>query len=136
MSESAGAERQDLAKLGANLALTDLAAWLTQIWDEQEDQFEKACEVEAEALCHDGMPGTTAEDIREFWLKPETESGWPLQLARIAADRQILALHTGNHECPYWDSHGEWWEDLYCPTQFLLASAYADRPGFQDAWKP
>ncbi len=66
-------------------------------------------------------------------------------LARIAADRQILALHqplrldfdpiTGCSTC----SHRNDWEELQvpypCPTVRLLAQPQADRPGFEEAWR-
>lgn len=115
--------------------MDDLAAWLTQIWDEDEAQFPKACEAEAEYLRSDGMPDTTADEVREFWLKPETGTEWPFRLARIAADRQILAMHTGHHECPSIEDNCGWVTDDRCATVRLLASAYADRPGYQEAWR-
>lgn len=81
-------------------------------------------------------------------------------LARIAADRQILELHMGDHDCGEihtgnyaadWPEAASWgvaggeWrhvmsehfeEDEACPTLRLLASAYADRPGYQEDWRP
>ncbi len=74
-------------------------------------------------------------------------------LARIAADRRILALHApSGNECrtccgepyieEYWDGETETTEwkrtDLTwpCPTVRLLALPHADRPGYQESWKP
>jgi hypothetical protein len=78
-------------------------------------------------------------------------------LARIAADRKILALHTGPHDCTVlvtgtypddwpeyipWGKAGtkwrhpsnEYFEDLYCPTARHLAESHKDRPGFRPEW--
>ena len=104
----------------------DLGAWLTQVWDEQE----KAAHYILDGGHWRGIHVDSATEVAvhiEAWNPASV-------LARIAADRQILALHTGVHECPFWDGHGERWEDLYCPTALLLATAHADRPGFQKAW--
>jgi hypothetical protein len=63
-------------------------------------------------------------------------------LARIAADRQILALHTpfkssmGYRECPTCGSTGVDGDGSYCPTAKLFALPHADRPGFREEWKP
>jgi hypothetical protein len=112
-----------------------LAAWLTQIWDEDDARLTDP------TFCGPVWP-TTAE-----------------LLARIAADRQILELHTGPHDCTElhtgtyaddwpedasWGKAGtewrhavnEYFDDEPCPTQRLLASPYVDRPGFQEAWRP
>lgn len=71
----------------------------------------------------------------------------PRVLARIAADRQILALHvpTDWGDCPrcvretsHDDDGVEYsvYESHPCTTTRLLASAYADHPGYQESWKP
>ena len=137
-------------------SVDDLAAWLTQIWDEREAQFVKACEAEAEYLRSDGMPDTTADEVREFWLRPESDTGWALDLARIAADRQILARLTAleteqkrlNREYQDWVDGNDSTHPK--PARFseterkeilglrmalrFLASAYADRPGYREEW--
>lgn len=102
----------------------DLAVWLTAVWDEEERLATYAL----------GRP----------WLKTKLYPDEPwhflplyqpeLALARIAADRKILALHTGTHECPSFDDNCGWWEDIYCPTLLVLASAHADHPGFRPEW--
>lgn len=123
--------------------MTNLAAWLTQIWDEEERQFDAACEAEAAYLRSDGLPGETAESVREFWLSPEAGTDWPLRLARIAADRNILALQQKawarsvtddpDPEGVEWLLGHRW--GLHEAVK-LLALPYADRPGYQEAWRP
>jgi hypothetical protein len=114
----------------------DLAAWLTAVWDEEERQFEAACEAEAEYLRSDGLPDETAASVREFWLSPEAGTEWPLRLARIAADRKILARCMA-----IWSEHEEGG-----PLNGLvravdaglivhdLASPYESRPDFRPEW--
>lgn len=68
-------------------------------------------------------------------------------LAECAAKRQIIELHLAGHRpgddrCWYCQSdcrveHGEamaTWETWPCPTLRIMASVYADRPGFQPEW--
>jgi hypothetical protein len=81
-------------------------------------------------------------------------------LAQIAADRAILELHTGAHSCPElktgtypddwpegasWGKAGSAWrhasneyfyEDAPCPTIRLKVEQYADRPGYNEQWRP
>ena len=97
----------------------DLAAWLTRIWDEEERH--------------------ALSDLSQ----PEPPY---LLVARIAADRKILELH--RPERPPWSTMqapgcrtcgtAQAWDDkaqqANCETLRLLASPYADREGFQDAW--
>jgi hypothetical protein len=73
----------------------DLAAWLTQIWDEEEAVLQRS--------------------VGTHWWK-----------ARFAANREILDGPRGGGP-DHWD---EW-----SATIRVLASAYADRPGFQEAWR-
>jgi hypothetical protein len=101
-------------------AAGDLAAWLTAIWDVDE------------------AAGNAVG------LTP----GVRMLLARIAADRQILALHVAQPswgDCPQCTGETSHDDDGVeygmgvpqpCPTIRLLASPYADRPGYQEAWKP
>ena len=139
------------SSLGAT-PVDDLVAWLTQIWDEQEkaardrwtmNPLAPPIEVQYGGGINPDMvtvsaPGSrltrtmTPEEYQRTYLLPAPDER---ALARIAADRQILELHTGPHECPFWDGNGEFWEDLYCPTTLLLAKAHADRPGFRDEWR-
>ena len=106
----------------------DLAAWLTRIWDEEER--------------------IAGEDLAPDWIATIT--------ARIAADRKILALHQPDRGADTWywlerecAGCGRRWHgntppgtpptvigpERGCPTVRLLASAYADLPGFQEAWR-
>jgi hypothetical protein len=105
----------------------DLAAWLTQVWDEQEKAADPA-------------------DRRDIIYYPAERSGFPVSnvepierasvLARIAADRQILAfvqrvqLNAG--EPPHWDVGDA---EALGHVVKLLAQPYADRPGFRDEWR-
>lgn len=132
----------------------DIAAWLTQILKEDERA------ARAQKASADG------------WLEPPPRFGpshgyvgAPVRpkfeqiIARIEADRQILELHVGAHDCveirtgthpadwpesaPWGKPGGEWrhaanehFEDESCPTVRLLALPHADRPGYQEAWRP
>jgi uncharacterized protein DUF6221 len=58
-------------------------------------------------------------------------------LARIAVDRRLLSLHATwwGGGIPHWycdTCSGEW----PCATLRTLVSAYADRPGYREEWKP
>ena len=153
-------------------AVDDLAAWLTQIWDEQEATA-RAVAVEGRPL--EGGSGSWFESDRSIGDKTGYVVAYGVEwdaarkhivnhdpasvLARIAADRQILELHTGEHSCQElqtgtypddwpesasWGKPGAQWrhasteyfEDEPCPTARLLAQPYADRPGCQDSWRP
>lgn len=97
----------------------DLAAWLTAIWDEEERLAKRAAQE---------IPGHNPD--HPYCIDPS------MVLARIAADRKILELHSVNHEC----TNGR--ETLYierafddlCPTVRLLASPYKGRDGWQEEW--
>lgn len=100
----------------------DLAAWLTQIWEEDEARLSHM------TFC--GGPWPTTDQL----------------LARIAVDVLILRMHTGDHRCPHATSTVlDWRPDLTidgvrygldCPTARLLAVPYADRPGYREEWRP
>lgn len=120
----------------------DLAAFLTAIWDEEERREREQTYIEF----------TSAFEQVNY-------KGNPLTLARIAADRKILELHTGGHECPElrtgtypddwpenvsWGQPGGMWKHTaveryedgeYCPTARLLASPYKGREGWQESWE-
>lgn len=74
-------------------------------------------------------------------------------LAEIDLKRRILALHAADsHECVAlhkcdddpdcdgtklgWTCTGRFGEYDPCPTVRLLASIYAERPGYRDQWRP
>ena len=103
----------------------DLAAWLTQIWDEQEKDAINP--VKGEIHSRD------CESIREHTPFP-CECGVPEQiLARLAADRKILA------ECQRMLAMDDWeYSDVPDLAEFVMrrqAEPYSDRPGFQEAWR-
>jgi hypothetical protein len=129
----------------------DLAAWLTEIWDEAE----KAARFTVELTEH----SYPADEFQIHWgwsrlttHRTNGSGGASLALgapspseviARIAADRQILALHSyavdPNQwvDCAVCGEVGHETEGINeCLHRRLLASAYADRPGYQEAWKP
>lgn len=131
--------------------MDDLAAWLTQIWDEQEKTLLQ--------ITHEGdrphWPGCQfLGDVPGYCNCDLTEQ----MLARITADRQILsrlrALEVESHE--QWLDYTDWIDGAHSRTHrerqhteqeiaeipgliyALKCSAlpYADRPGYQEAWKP
>lgn len=111
----------------------DLVRWLTEVWDEDVKRFsshEESCE-------------------HVYLSKHSCDCIYGEMLARIAADRKILALHrevgfstftlAGQRELRerYCDvcQQGDEDELTYpCPTLRLLASAFSDRPGYQESW--
>lgn len=119
--------------------MDDLAAWL--------DEILRADQAEAERRLG------RLEDDPTAW-DPDYPSGLigegPIQFAltRIAADRQILALHSAVHEHIEFihGASGDDWCDTCgsvddrpiawpCDTLKLLALPYADRPGYRDEWR-
>jgi Family of unknown function (DUF6221) len=135
-------------------AVSDLVAWLTQIWDEQE----KACREAQEAI--DTYTATAGQgDLELRWMLQLRhggvfQAGWDMpgpptpaqDLARIAANRKILAW-CAERERIYVGTVGDDPSDPknYVPGGLkhpadsvvlrLLASAYADRPGFREEWR-
>jgi hypothetical protein len=140
-------------------AVDDLAAWLTEILKEDEARVRAAIDDDC------GQDGGFEDSFDRLTGGPER--GGPTAvlprfgeaaaalivwntprraLARIAADRQILALHAvvvsdANHAplgptcstCGAWEEYPEDWP---CQTVKLLALPHADRPGYQEAWRP
>jgi uncharacterized protein DUF6221 len=101
----------------------DIAAWLTGVWDEDEAQAAAT-----------GQPDGYYPDPYDPGSPMHHES----VLARIGADRQILALHSGSAPWCAWSQDGN---DTHligdpCDTARLLALPYADRPGYQESWRP
>jgi hypothetical protein len=101
--------------------VTDIAAWLTAIWDEQEK------DVAVAVLAAESAP-PPAHDHR---LTPREN------LTRIAADRQILDFvrraNANAGDPPGMDradANALWY------VIRLLALPYADRPGYREEWKP
>jgi hypothetical protein len=125
----------------------DLAAWLTAVWGEEE--------VCARAVMDRSEPWK-GEWVNDENLALRTRNGWMLAshggkpfafglldhivrhdpasvLARIAADKEILRLHSGDNDEACQSYAGNW---IYepCETLRLLASPYADREGFRSEW--
>lgn len=186
--------------------MSDLVAWLTQIWDEQEliareasrhneeplveggAHWLWACDEHDETVVPDPLTKDTLACPQDFWrVSLRSAEQYPYRsisgegptinfaaeevpssvglhilrndpasvLARIAADRQILALHHPDRvlENWYWLERqcaecGHRWHrwipdtpptvigpETGCPTVRLLALPYADRPGFRDEWR-
>lgn len=113
--------------------MADLVAWLTQILDEDEKRVQGALSADylGEKPRFYGVDtGAHRDDwgLHTFHVAPERV------LADIAAKRAIIALHDDQHECS--DLSASDWPYLGCQTLRLLASAYADRPGYRDEWRP
>ena len=124
----------------------DLVAWLTQIWDEQE----KRARLEKQ-LADDFFPDAVVDyqwvrfvrDIPDGMARSTSFSpGAPSPasvLARIAADRRIVERYREAM------ANASEKDELDPCTQAVLvallwplydlASAYQDRPGFQEAWR-
>jgi len=128
----------------------DLADWLIQIWDEEEEAARFALDLTERAYPADEF------DIEWRWARLSShktsggggssfEPGAPSPasvLARIAADRKILARY--ERACARADDPNEsalvrndWgviastYETVLCE----LASPYADHPGFREEWR-
>jgi len=128
----------------------DLAAWLTRIWDEEERLAREVADrypapwvgafkqVTSEGGSIEEVASTEASCISHHIERYDPAS----VLARIAADRKILALHGsidniyGRLECTSCGIAGEFPVRWPCPTLRLLASPYADSPGYREEWKP
>jgi hypothetical protein len=127
-------------------SVEDLAAWLSAVWDEEERLATAATDgpwtagefcVWSEADVEDGVivsdgpdgGGGASEENAAFIAANHPAS----VLARIAADRKILALHSGDNDEPCQSYAGNWAYEP-CKTLRLLASPYADRPGFRSEW--
>jgi hypothetical protein len=115
----------------------DLVAWLTAIWDEEERIGKSAdwgvrsgSELRVQTISSPGIaPGVCASPQHV--------------LARIAADRKILELHSPVTEgeilcatCATRIVAAELAADPWpCPTVRLLASPYKGREGWQEEWE-
>lgn len=111
--------------------MSDLVAWLIKILDEYEQAAERAS-------------GTISKMQNDDYGRLLVPPSWVL--ADIAAKRAILDLHkpfglqsdmiTGCDICSYRDVMEELQVAWPCETVRLLASANADRPGYDESWKP
>lgn len=152
-------ELQSLTETGygssSRYAFGNIAAFLTHVLDEDEKAARDCAEVYPSPwdLADRGWMATVRGDGPSFHAvtileQQQAPGGWlgdrlthiarhdpATVLARIAADRQILALHAiGQDPC---DAHdGVSMESTACDTVRLLALPYADRPGYRGEWKP
>jgi len=134
----------------------DLAAWLTQVWDEEE-RLAKAATPGPWKWQDPGPPHKMAllgDNGRQMIVPSRTPDVYPsvhdgdfmeanhpgAVLARIAADRKILAEYVARDNDvdlmlgPDCQRQREW-SGLHLAIR-LKAEQYADRPGFQERWRP
>jgi hypothetical protein len=95
----------------------DLATWLTRIWDEEEAREREQTYIEF----------TSAFEQVNY-------KGNLLTLARIAADRKILAACERVYRAKDRE-YGDGSHDLADEVLSLLASPYKGREGWQEAWE-
>lgn len=130
----------------------DLAVWLTKIWDQDEAVARRDAKAWFAGRLFDYLGGCHWESVDAF-LDIANEIGQIMKaemvgvisadpdcaLARIAADRQILALHRPNGRnilgYPVCDACTPL-KPTPCQTVRLLALPYADRPGYREEWRP
>jgi hypothetical protein len=142
----------------------DLAAWLTQIWDEDERLATDAALMSGWDGFGESRIASGSEWVASYHVvKRKRAEGEPLEsrkgreladcgnmnlerakhiahndpasmLARIAANKEILRLHSGENGDPCQSWAGNY---VYtpCSTLLALASPYAGRPGFRDEWR-
>lgn len=124
----------------------DIAAWLTAIWDEQETAAREEVEMVAEYFPADRGYSWKYRWSRQIWhgglaSNLSTMPGAPSPtevLARIAADRQILAMYIAYRDAPerMVDVRADsWWRALDEVVR-LLALPHAARPGYNENWRP
>lgn len=123
--------------------MSDLVEWLTKILDEDEKPAREEKELADEVY---DRPAFTV-DYQWARMTKHTSGGWGSSfapgapspdavLADIAAKRAVIAIHTGFHECPSQEDNCGWVTDDRCSTLLLLATAYADRPGYHfNGWQ-
>lgn len=125
--------------------MTSLVDFLTARLDEETARLDAMAEAEAESCRNDGMPDTTAQEIMDYWLRLDPETGrpethWPKYLAEIAAKRAIVELHTGRQVDL--DFHLACTEcspqplKYPCRTLRFLAQPYSDHSDYREEWKP
>lgn len=124
--------------------MTDLAVWLL----EQIAEDERAA---SHAHPYDG----SALDVRSYDGDSEIIVSKGRVLAECEAKRRIVEVHPPGAPCSqacsctrecetcsvhgYDVDHGEPYrvgDDWPCPTLRLLAEPYADRPGYDETWRP
>jgi hypothetical protein len=112
-------------------ATVGLFAFVEARLADEEAAFDRDAEAEAEQLRTDGLPATTADDVRRFWLEPSSVSHWPRRLAEVEAKRRILRIHeAAGLDCDY----GAGSDDD--PTVRAVAAVFADHPDYRREWTP
>lgn len=116
---------------------------------EDEAAFVTAVDFEVDSLRSDGLPDTNAEEIREFWLRPNSGLWWKRVMAECEAKRRIIKWAAENA----WNIDGEWGDGhtaqeiaAGCCTDYgndalmkplkALALPYADHPDYDETWRP
>jgi hypothetical protein len=111
----------------------DLAAWLTAVWDEEERAMLAGRDEREITFLRDDHGGPRPDDE---YLAVHVGAGWVL--ARIAADRKILEIHSPDPRepevCTTCGEPLEYTVSWPCETARVLASPHADRPGFRSEW--
>lgn len=129
--------------------MDDLAAWLTNVWDEQEAAAK--AEVDMVAYVYD-RPEDVGVQVSYEWVRftkhPRGGTGSlfaygapsPTQvLARIAADRKILDLYRNAKNAsggllPFTRGQGDGYRQALEDVLRLRAAEHASRPGYQEGW--
>lgn len=125
--------------------VTDLAEWLIEQYDAdeqlaREQDLSRAGEPYSDdsgIADRDGFPsypwGAEEQELRFM-----AGVGHPtFVLADLVAKRRIVEMHRGAHECPTEDSSCGWCvHGDECETLQALALPYADREGYDPAWRP
>lgn len=123
------------------LAVSDLVEWLTKILNEDEETARAAQEVMRR---NDGTTQLRTRDLLEQMPAAYQKFSYrwiaPRVLADIAAKQAIIELHQQGGTIPphCWICQGsmpQGWA-YPCETLRLLASAYADRSGYDESWRP
>jgi hypothetical protein len=96
-----------------------------------------------------GGRGTVAQGLPQWEAEHIARHDPARVLRRVAADRRILDLHEGDHECstirrgvdyegvPYEEiDNCTWVLDGDCSTVRLMALPHAARPGYREEWRP
>lgn len=129
--------------------MDELITWLRGVLDEDErlvlmlPRAEWTWERNRAATLRIGETDVDVSDVR--WAAHIERHDPASVLADIAAKRAILGLHNGDYPYDPDDGPGNYsWtarcqechSEEPCKTLRLLASAYADRPGYLEEWRP
>jgi len=110
--------------------MDDLLAW-----------FRVQLDADERIILKIGESAIRAQADSELWIIDDDHShdairvGAGRLLAQINADRKLLALHEGQHECPP-DLRSAGWPPQPCLTVQLKAVPFADRAGYLPEWAP